>query len=265
MSLTAEFLHSTHQLRQVESEIPGTDPAPRVPAYPTLENVLAKFMPLPKDGLFLGVASDGLPVLLNLSDPRPGALLLLGDSQTGKTDFLQGVACAASTTHSPNHLRFAVVTTHRQEWEEWESTPHCLGVWEASDTSLRDLLFDLSERVQLSGSHETLLLLVDDLQSLANLDSETQENLHWLLANGSSGRVWTIATLNADQASGLHLWVRDFGTRIYGRIADPVLADRLTPMPGANLRTLFSGAQFCIREKSHWLRFWLPLSKQEEK
>jgi hypothetical protein len=265
MSLTAEFLHSTHHLRQVESEIPGTDPALRDPAYPTLENVLAKFMPLPKDGLFLGVASDGLPVLLNLSDPRPGALLLLGDSQTGKTDFLQGVACAASTTHSPNHLRFAVVTTHRQEWEEWESTPHCLGVWEASDTSLRDLLFDLSERVQLSGSHETLLLLVDDLQSLANLDSETQENLHWLLANGSSGRVWTIATLNADQASGLHLWVRDFGTRIYGRIADPVLADRLTPMPGANLRTLFSGAQFCIREKSHWLRFWLPLSKQEEK
>jgi hypothetical protein len=265
MSLTAEFLHSTHQLRQVESEIPETDPALRVPAYPTLENVLAKFMPLPKDGLFLGVASDGLPVLLNLSDPRPGALLLLGDSQTGKTDFLQGVACAASTTHSPNHLRYAVVTTHRQEWEEWESTPHCLGVWEASDTSLRDLLFDLSERVQLSGSHETLLLLVDDLQSLANLDSETQENLHWLLENGSSGRVWTIATINADQASGLPLWVRDFGTRIYGRIADPVLADRLTPMPGANLRTLFSGAQFCIREKSHWLRFWLPLSKQEEK
>jgi hypothetical protein len=218
-------------------------------------------MPLPKDGLFLGVASDGLPVLLNLSDPRPGALLLLGDSQTGKTDFLHGVACAASATHTPDHLRFAVVTPRRQEWELWENAPHCLGVWEANDATLKDLLFDLSERVQLSGSHETQLLLVDDLQSMVDLDSETQENLHWLLANGASGQVWTIATLNADLASNLPLWVRAFGTRIYGRIGDPALADKLTSMPGANLRTLLGGAQFCIREKSHWLRFWLPLSK----
>lgn len=261
MSLTAEFLRSTHQLRQVESEIREKDSAPQVPAYPTLANVLERLMPLPKDGLFLGVASDGLPVLLNLSDPRPGALLLLGDSQTGKTDFLLGVACAASTTHTPDHLRFAVVAPHRQEWEAWEGTPHCLGIWEANDASLKDLLFDLSEQVQLSGSHETFLLLVDDLQSLADLDSETQENLHWLLANGASGRMWTIATLNADQAPGLPLWVRAFGTRLYGRIGDPALAERLTSMPGANLRTLLSGAQFCIREKSHWLRFWLPLSK----
>jgi hypothetical protein len=261
MSLTAEFLHSTHQLRQVESETRRTDAAPRIPAYPTLENVLAKLMPLPKDGLFLGVASDGLPVLLNLSDPRPGALLLMGDRPSGKTDFLQGVARAASMIHSAGDLRYAVVTSHRQEWEGWDSLPHCLGLWDAKDASLKDLLFDLSERVQLSGSHETHLLLVDDLQSLENLDSETQENFHWLLANGASGRVWTIATLNADQASSLPVWVRTFGTRIYGRIGDPALAERLTSMPGANLRTLLSGAQFCIREKSHWLRFWLPLSK----
>jgi hypothetical protein len=261
MSLTAEFLRSTHQLRQIESEVLGTDAAPRVPAYPTLEDVLAKLMPLPKDGLFLGVASDGLPVLLNLSDPRPGALLLLGDSQTGKTDFLHGVAQAASMIHSAGDLRYAVVTSRLQEWEGWDSLPNCLGLWEANDASVKDLLFDLSERVQLSGSHETQLLLVDDLQSLENLDSETQENFHWLLANGASGRVWTIATLNADLASDLPLWVRNFGTRIYGRIGDPALAERLTSMPGANLRTLLSGAQFCIREKSHWLRFWLPLSK----
>ena len=261
MSLTAEFLRSTHQLRQVELETRGVDIVPRASAYPTLEAVLAKLTPLPKDGLFLGVASDGLPVLLNLSDPRPGAMLLLGDSQSGKTDFLQGVARAASMIHPAGDLRYAVVTSRLEEWENWDSLPHCLGVWEADDASLKDLLFDLAERVQLSGTHETLLLLVDGFQSLANLDSETQENLRWLLANGASGRVWTLATLNADQASDLPLWVRAFGTRIYGRIADPALAERLTSMPGANLRTLLGGAQFCIREKSHWLRFWLPLSK----
>jgi hypothetical protein len=171
------------------------------------------------------------------------------------------VARAASIIHSAGDLRYAVVTSRLQEWEGWDSLPNCLGLWEPKDASLKDLLFDLSERVQLGGFQETQMLLVDDLANLEKLDPETQEDFFQLLANGASGRVWTIATLNADQAASLPLWVRNFGTRIYGRIGDPALAERLTSMPGANLSTLLSGAQFCIREKAHWLRFWLPLSK----
>ena len=259
MSLTAEFLRSTHELRQVESESTGVS-STRGSAYPTLENVLARLMPLPGDGLFLGVASDGLPVLLNLSDPRPGALLLMGDDQSGKTDFLQGVARALSMSHKPHLLRFSVIASDLQGWQGLNDLPHCLGLWAPDDPRLKDFLFDLSEKVQLSDSRESILLLVDDLQFVANLDGEVQENLLWLLANGAASRVWTMASLNANLAGSLALWVRAFGTRIYGRIGDPALAERLTSMPGANLRTLLSGAQFCIRENSHWLRFWLPLS-----
>ena len=36
-----------------------------VPAQPPLSEVLAEFGPMPGEALFLGVASDGLPVLLN--------------------------------------------------------------------------------------------------------------------------------------------------------------------------------------------------------
>lgn len=259
MSLTAEFLQSTHGLRQVEMGNRGETPASTISAYPTLENVLARFLPLPEDGLFLGVASDGLPVLLNLSDPRPGALLILGDKQTGKTDFLQVVARAASMAHPARVLRFVVITPQLQEWEGWNDIPHALGLWAPDDPALKDVLNDLSTQAQQKNSPVTILLLVDDLQCLEDADQEIRENLHRLLTIGAAGRVWTIATLNADLASSLPLWVRDFGTRIYGRVSDSELADRLATMPGANLRTLLSGAQFCIREKSHWLRFWLPL------
>lgn len=259
MSLTAEFLQSTHGLRQVEMGNRGETPASTISAYPTLENVLAKFLPLPADGLFLGVASDGLPVLLNLSDPRPGALLILGDKQTGKTDFLQVVARAASMAHPARVLRFVVITPQLQEWEGWNDIPHALGLWAPDEPGLKDVLNDLSTQAQQKKSPATILLLVDDLQCLEDADQEIRENLRRLLTIGAAGRVWTIATLNADLASRLPLWVRDFGTRIYGRVSDLDLADRLATMPGANLRTLLSGAQFCIREKSHWLRFWLPL------
>ena len=62
------------------------------PALPPLNEVLAEFGPMPPEALFLGVASDGLPVLLNLHDPIPGPSLITGDAGTGKTGLLQTIA-----------------------------------------------------------------------------------------------------------------------------------------------------------------------------
>ncbi|MEO7838793.1 MAG: hypothetical protein ABIU06_05540, partial [Anaerolineales bacterium] len=53
-------------------------PVQPMPAAPTLSDVLAGIGPLPREALLLGVASDGLPVLLNLRDPLPGPILVLG-------------------------------------------------------------------------------------------------------------------------------------------------------------------------------------------
>jgi hypothetical protein len=102
------------------------------------------------------------------------------------------------------------------------------------------------------------LQLVDDLNSLVDLDLTLLENLHWLVTNGAVGKVWTIATLNAEKAISLPNWMGAFRTRIFGLIRNPEVAGKVTSMPGANLMTLLGGTQFCIREQNHWLRFWLP-------
>jgi hypothetical protein len=261
MSLTAEFMQSVQILRQVAENDQGSNFTSGYPGFPTLDNVLAKITPLPDHGLFLGVASDGLPLLLNMKDPGPGPILILGDGQTGKTDFLQGVARAASLAHHPRFLRFAVVTPFLDEWAGWDGLPHCLGLWRPDVPGLKDLFFDLSARAQDRNKSEVLLLLVDDLNSLVSRELTLLENLHGLLANGAAGQVWTIATLNADQALRLPNWVGAFRTRIFGLIRNPEVAGKFTSMPGANLGTLLSGAQFCIRERTHWLRFWMPLLK----
>ena len=56
------------------AELKADDTAPPssvepMPAAPSLSEVLAGIEPLPREALLLGVASDGLPVLLNLRDP----------------------------------------------------------------------------------------------------------------------------------------------------------------------------------------------------
>jgi hypothetical protein len=260
MSLTTEFTQPTQVFRQRGKINDAQEPASDLPRFPALEAALAKFLPLPVNGLFLGIAIDGLPVLLNLKDPRPGPLLLLGDGQTGKTDFLQGVAHAGSLAYRPGFLRFAVVTPFPEEWTGWEVLAGSLGVLKPADSALKNLLIELSVRAQEGGS-DAALLLIDDLSSLMSLDFDLLEALRWLVDNGNAGQVWTIATLNTDQAVSLPNWLGTFHTRIFSRMEDPRLADQFTPMPGANLSTLLSGTQFCIRERNHWLRFGMPTTK----
>ena len=72
---------------------------PAVGMPPALSDVLAEIGPLPPEALFLGVASDHLPVLLNLYDPHPGPMLIAGDAGSGKTAFLQTIAHSVIQTH----------------------------------------------------------------------------------------------------------------------------------------------------------------------
>jgi len=51
---------------------PGSGQAKPMPVAPSLADSLSELGPLPREALLLGLASDGLPVLLNLCDPHPG-------------------------------------------------------------------------------------------------------------------------------------------------------------------------------------------------
>ena len=72
---------------------------------PTIQGLLAAHGPLPREALFLGIASDGLPVLLNLHDPHPGPMLIIGEAGSGKTAFLQSVAQSVVQTHKKNEVQ----------------------------------------------------------------------------------------------------------------------------------------------------------------
>src|SRR4026207_1360330 len=99
------------------------------PALPSLNEVLADYSPMPPEALFLGVASDGLPVLLNLHDPIPGPLLIAGDAGTGKTGLLQLISRAAGRIHQPQELQFGVLTSHPDEWSDIENISNNVGVF----------------------------------------------------------------------------------------------------------------------------------------
>ena len=83
-------------LSELQPEIEAAQQAKPMPAAPSLVDSLSELGPMPREALLLGLASDGLPVLLNLHDPHPGPLLITADPGTGKTALLQLIAHAAA-------------------------------------------------------------------------------------------------------------------------------------------------------------------------
>lgn len=230
-----------------------------IPAPATLNSVLAGIGPLPREALFLGVASDGLPVLLNLHDSIPGPLLVVGEAGAGKTGLLQSIVNSLIKTHRAEDLQYGVITDYADEWLSVEHTRHRMGIFSANQESAQDYMRSLvSWARENKRSDRSILLLIDDLEAIAKLDFDALQNFRWLLARGPARRVWPVITMNADRYGQVLSWIPIFRTRVFGRITNERVAAALGGDKKSALDQLEAKIQFSLRENGNWVRFWLP-------
>ena len=224
-----------------------------------LNEVLAALGPLPRQALFLGIAADGLPVLLNLHDPHPGPMLIIGEVGSGKTAFLQSVAQSVVLTHKENEVQFGVITKHTQEWEGMAGTPHRVGIFDVNQSNAQDLILSLAAWAHANkNAKHSVILLIDDLESIAKLDFNALQNFRWLLLRGPARRVWPLITLSAERYGQVLSWIEIFRTRVFGRIENARVAGALGGDETSALNQLEAGRQFSLRENGNWIRFSLP-------
>jgi hypothetical protein len=245
-------------LNELKSEIDTTRQTETSPALPPLNEVLAECGPMPREALFLGVASDELPVLLNLHDPIPGPILITADPGSGKTALLQTIALAARAMHPPEDLQFGVLTNHPDEWSGLEAMPNNVGIFPLYNQSAEDFILSLASWAHGNKtSQQAVLLLLDDLEAASNLDFDARQNLRWLFLRGPARRVWPIITLNPNRIENILPWLDAFRTRIFGTIRNQKQIEQLGAV-SAELESLSSGSHFILREGESWLRFWIP-------
>ena len=231
----------------------------RSPSHPSLEDVLDRLGLLPSGSLLLGMANDGLPVLLNLYDPSPGSILLIGDPGSGKTTLLKTLALTIARLYEANDVQFSVTTSATESWGDMEGLPNCAGICSINGNDARELvasLFDWAH--QNNKSQQVVLFLVDDLGKTSQWDETAKSQLRWLLMRGPSRRIWPILTLNPLMIADVKEWLPLFRTFIYGKISNPMLSGIFTGASNAHLDTLQGGTEFSMKEGNHWLKFWIP-------
>ena len=227
---------------------------------PALESVIADASPLPREALFLGMAEDNLPVLLNLNDPIPGPILIASDQASGKTKFLQMIARAAELLHTPSEIQYGVITQYPEEWAAFQENQINAGIYSAQHSNTHEFLQSLFTWAHNNkGEGQSILLLIDDLEAMKNIDQQTEQNLRWLLLRGPSRRVWPIITVNAHNARNVEAWLTFFRTRLFGRIQDAQDSNFIAGYTSETLNDLTAGSQFAMREGNTWLKFLSPL------
>jgi len=223
-----------------------TAPPPPAPALPSLASVLADSSSLPREALFLGLAEDGLPVLI-------------GDEKSGKTKLLQTIAQAADTLHEPSDLQYVVITSHPDEWKAFHGSQNNAGIYITEDDNATELIQSLANWAHNNkGEQQSILLLMDNLETISKLGPQVEQNLRWLLLRGPSRHVWPIVTLNSDRAKDMIAWLEFFRSRLFGHIENNENSALITGDSKFDLNSLKAGTQFAIREGNELLKFVAP-------
>ncbi len=256
MNQTNKYALTFETLAELSSEIRSAhvDPAS---ALPKLSEVLAEISPLPRGSTFLGMANDGLPVLLNLLDPRPGPLLIAGDRGSGKTKLLQVVSQSIAHVPASYNIRYVVLTNYPDEWRTTQFC-NCEGVLSMTDPASAGYLAKLAKWAHAGQSDpQIFVLLIDDFETLLSLN-EIRQYMRWLLLRGPSHQVWPFITLNSERVESLASWLGGFRTRLFGHIEDSQTSRILAGTSESHFKDLLLGSQFSMKEGESWLPFWIP-------
>ncbi len=256
MTQTNKYALTFETLAELSTEIRSAhaDPAP---ALPKLSEVLAEISPLPRGALFLGMANDGLPILLNMLDPRPGPILIAGDRGSGKTKLLQIVAQSISHMPANHNVRYVAFTNYADEWNALQNQ-NCEGILPIADSESAGYLAGLVEWAHgKQDNQQMVILLIDDFESVLSFN-EIRQYLRWLLLRGPAHQIWPFITLNSGRGEHLASWLGEFRTRLFGHIEDSQISESLAGRNGNLIGDLIAGSQFAMREGESWLPFWIP-------
>ncbi len=194
------------------------------PPVPSLSAVLASLGHLPSQSALIGLCEDGMPFLMDLSNPSPGSILITGQPGSGKTRLLAALLTSAAQLNDPYSMNFCVISPQLYELEPLRRFSHCQGIAAPYERDASEMIMKLAAVAEQRRSGRELgpavILAIDDLAYLAGeyLDYGVSAHLRWLLQYGPASMVWPVVTIRSDQAYAVdRRMLAFFSTRFLGQ------------------------------------------------
>jgi len=237
------------------------------PQLPSLEEALEQQRGLPAGSLLLGVCEDGLPLVLDLTDPDSGAFLIAGDSGFDSSALLHSILTAAFKGNRTKDVCLHLISPHADDLLYFHQLPNFKISYEPHRPEVRIVLEEMVNLVlkrQRTGERlPAHLFAIDGLDLLQqSLDAQSKLRLNWLIREGAAVGLWIFATIEATYlAEQVMPAVELFPSRILGRISQPNLARILSGLSRSYLSDLYPGLEFFVRTSGQSFNIWMLQSE----
>jgi len=232
-------------------------------SVPSLPVLLQQIGGLPEYALLLGVCGDGLPFVLDLTNPAPGSILIAGDRHPDSLQLLDAMLVSAGILNRASKVNYDLLYEAGALSLQACSLANCNQVFDISDASAAERICSLAalveQRRRTTPRGPVLILAIEDLAALARqLNEDDFAKLFWLVKHGPRARVWVIANLYAEDAEQIdERLLAAFRTRLIGATHDPLLAAYLAGDDQIETANLQPGRQYGVPFGEDWLTIWV--------
>ncbi len=230
----------------------------------SIDEFLQRHPYLPESTAVLGICEDGLPVLLDFTDPNPGSVLVGSTHIEGITRLLQTILLSTLIGTTTNDLNILIVSRDPDAWQPFQAFAgrHTLEILPVFDRVAGSAILRFSRILDQRMNGRTRggvhLLLVDDIDFLNRVDFDVQINFQWFAKEGAQYRMWTLAGIEAEKVEQIDPFIGAFRTRILGYVNDPFYSTWLANSRPPDTGSFHPTQQFCVRIQRNWMNFWLP-------
>ena len=258
LALGSDTCRVTRQGGLVAVEIPRADP--QVVRLLPLQRRLAERGPdgLPFGTALLGLAEDGVPLLVRLPSPQVAHVLVAGTTGSGKSALAQTIIASLALNHRPSQMGFILIDPKRRAFGPLAGLPHLLRPVLSEPQAVAHALHmlvglmltrDREGRLPVSAGQPgepRVVVVIDELADLLMATGkETQDALTRLSQRGREAGVHLVACTQkpASQVVG-SLAKANFPVRLVGRVTSPEDAKVATGYAGTGAERLRGPGDF---------------------
>lgn len=252
----------------IETYIPYTRRNPAAIQLPSLEGVLDGLERLPAYSLLLGLCEDGLPLVLDLTDPLPGPFLIAGDDQAANSSLLYSILTAAYLSNTEAEVNLHLISPDADELYELHKQPSFRIGFRPErpevEIVLEELVNLVHQRLDSGELQPIQILAIDQLDRLLNrLSPQGLTNFHWLLGHSSQAGLWLFAAIQSIGVKKSHFNILEhFPSRMVGQMKFPRLARFFSGVGRGELDDMLDEGQYFVQAGSETFILW-PLPADE--